>query len=280
MSTPSPIPATAHAAATEYCGHDLVLTEVTDRRGSAVWKATGHKGAAALKVGGGAGAEITAREAAALAALKVDYFAGAGVTHGSAWLLTHWLEGPSTWDVFGPVRAGGAGREQALAAAADLCSAVAGLHMAGWVHADLQPSHGIHTDTGVRLIDLAWAWRPGWEQGTAFNGGMTHLLSPELAAAIITGDKPVAVTPAADVYALAGTIWTCTTGRWPLDYQAAGINPKACTPHELRQHIATGHVPVTAERPWPELQDVLLPVLLDDPANQPTAGELGKTLGP
>ncbi|MEU9376488.1 hypothetical protein AB0D94_22310 [Streptomyces sp. NPDC048255] len=279
MSTPSPIPAAAQAATAEHCGHGLVLTKVTDRRGSAVWKATGHKGTAALKVGRGDGADITAREAAALAALKTDYFVGGGVTHGAAWLLTDWLEGPSTWEVFAPVRTDGAGRERALASAADLCGAVAGLHSKGWVHADLQPSHGIHTATGVELIDLAWAWRPGWDQGDDFNGGMTHLLSPELAAAIVTGDKPVVVTPAAEIYALAGTIWTCATGTWPLDYKTAGIDPKASTPHELRRHIATGRIPVQAGRPWPDLQDVLLPVLLDDPTNRPTAEELGTTLG-
>ncbi|MEU9083367.1 hypothetical protein [Streptomyces sp. NPDC048357] len=209
----------------------------------------------------------------------MDYLVGGGVTHGAAWLLTDWLEGPSTWEVFAPVRADGAGRELALAAAAGLCAAVAGLHAVGWVHGDLQPSHGIHTATGVQLIDLAWAWRPGWDQGDDFNGGMTHLLSPELAAAIVTGDKPVAVTEAAEVYALAGVIWTRATGTWPLDYQAAGIDPKATAPHELRRRIATGRSPVAADRPWPELQDVLLPVLLDDPANRPTADELGKTLG-
>ncbi|MEU3408914.1 hypothetical protein ABZ766_33895 [Streptomyces sp. NPDC006670] len=279
MSTPSSIPAAAQTAATEHCGRDLVLTEVTDRRGSTVWKAAGHKGTAALKVGRGDGADISAREAAALVALKADYFVGGGVTHGTAWLLTDWLEGPSTWEVFAPIRAGATDREQALAAAADLCAAVAGLHAAGWVHADLQPSHGIHTATGVELIDLAWAWRPGWDQGDAFNGGMTHLLSPELAAAIVTGDKPVVVTPAADVYALAGVIWACATGRWPLAYEAAGIDPKAATPHDLRRHIATGRIPVTADRPWPALQDVLLPVLLDAPANRPTASELGESLG-
>lgn len=204
---------------------------------------------------------------------------GGGVTHGAAWLLTDWLEGPTTWDLFAPVRNTGTGLEDALAAAVDLSAAVVSLHASGWVHADLQPSHGIHTLNGVKLIDLAWAWRPGWDQGNDFNGGMTHLLSPELAAAIITGDKPVVVTPAAEVYALAGTIWTCTTGTWPLDYRGAGIDSKACTPHELRQHIATGRIPVATARPWPELQDVLLPVLQDDPANRPTVSELGKMLG-
>lgn len=84
MSTPSPIPAAVQAAATEHCGRDPVLTEVTHRRGSAVWKAAGHKGTAALKVGSGDGVEFTAREAAALAALGVDYFGGGGVTHGAA----------------------------------------------------------------------------------------------------------------------------------------------------------------------------------------------------
>ncbi|MEY2233783.1 hypothetical protein [Streptomyces sp. BF23-19] len=107
MSTPSPAPAAAQAAATVHCGRGLVLTEVTDRRGSAVWKTAGPKGTAALKVGRGDGAPITAREAAALTALEVDYFVGGGVTHGAAWLLTCWLEGPSTWEVFAPVRAGG-----------------------------------------------------------------------------------------------------------------------------------------------------------------------------
>ncbi|MFG2978738.1 hypothetical protein ACGFYY_37850 [Streptomyces sp. NPDC048331] len=278
MSTPSPIPAAAQAATAAHCGRDLVLTEVTDRRGSTVWKAAGPKGTAALKVGRSEGFDTTAREAAVLEALKMDYFVGGGVTHSASWLLTDWLEGPSTWQVFAPVRAEGTDQDQALAAAVDLCSAVADLHAAGWAHADLQPSHGIHTPAGTRLIDLAWAWRPGWNQGSEFNGGMTHLLSPELAAAVTTGDKPVVVTPTADVYALAGTIWTCATGTWPLDYQAAGIHPKACTPHELRQHIATGRIPVAADRPWPGLQNVLLPALMDDPLNRPTSNELADAL--
>ncbi|MFF5448592.1 hypothetical protein [Streptomyces sp. NPDC012888] len=272
------VPAAARAAAAEHCGGDLVLTEVTDRRGSAVWKATGHRRTAALKVGRGEGVPVTAREAAALVALKQDHFLGGGLADGAAWLLTAWLEGPTTWELFAPARAGGTGRERALEAAADLCAAAGVLHAAGWVHADLQPSHGIHTTAGVRLIDLAWAWRPGWDQGNGFEGGITHLLSPELAAAVLTGDKPVVVTPAAEVYALAGVVWTCATGTWPLDYEAAGIDPKACGPGDLRRYIATGRVPVTAHRPWPRLQDVLLPVLLDRPADRPTAGELGRTL--
>lgn len=278
MTDPPPIPAAAQAAAAHRCGTGLTLTEVTDRRGSAVWRATGRKGVAALKVGRGEGADVTAREARALAALEADYFIGGGVTHDAAWLLTDWLAGPTTWELFAPVRDSATGQEQASAAAAGLCTAVAELHARGWVHADLQPSHGIHTGGGVKLIDLAWAWRPGWDQGESFNGGMTHLLAPEIAAAVLTGGRPVVVTPAADVYSAAAVLWTCATGTWPLDYRTVGIDPKACTPHRLREHIATGRIPLTTARPWPALQEALLPVLLSAPDDRPTAAELADVL--
>ncbi|MFJ5548713.1 hypothetical protein [Streptomyces sp. NPDC093225] len=280
MSTEPPIPTAATVAVAAHCGPGLTLTEVTDRRGSAVWKAAGRRGTAALKVGRGPGYPITARETAALTALEVDYLLGGGVTPDAAWLLTQWLSGPTTYEVFAPVResGGGAGLEDARASAVDLCVAVAELHAAGWVHADLQPAHALHTETGVKLIDLAWAWRPGWDQGEDFAGGMTHLLAPELAAAVLTGDKPVVVTPAADVYALAAALWTCITGTWPLDYQAAGIDPKVVSAHELREHIATSSIPLTQARPWPDLQQTLLPVLLAGPADRPTADELAKAL--
>ncbi|MFJ5551208.1 hypothetical protein [Streptomyces sp. NPDC093225] len=280
MSTEPPIPTAATVAVAAQCGSGLTLTAVTDRRGSVVWKAVGRRGAAALKVGRGPGYPITAREAAALRALKVDYLPGGGVTADAAWLLTAWLSGPTTYELFAPVRAssGAAGLEQARTAAVEVCAAVAELHAAGWVHADLQPSHALHTATGVKLIDLAWAWRCGWDQGEDFNGGLTHLLAPELAAAVLTGDKPVKVTPAADVYALAATLRTCTTGTWPLDYEAAGIDPKACTPHQLREHIATGTIPMAASRPWPDLQEALQAVLLAGPAARPTSEELAKVL--
>lgn len=82
----------------------------------------------------------------------------------------------------------------------------------------------------------------------------------------------------AEVYALAGVLWTCTTGAWPLDYAAAGIDWKATTPAELRGAIATGEVPLAAARPWAEVQSVLADVLSAAPQKRPTAAELADAL--
>ncbi len=200
------------------------------------------------------------------------------MTSNASWIVTSWLEGPSTYKVFAPYRNGEDGQEQALTAAVGLCRAVAELHTAGWVHSDLQPAHAVHTDQGVRLLDLAWAWRPGFEPSDAFRGGIVHLLAPELAASIGVGIIPVTPSPAAEVYALAGTLWTCLTGRWPLDYQAAGIDPQQLTPVQLRARIANRAAPLDPIRPWPELQKPLRDVLLAPRSSRPTAAELGDLL--
>ncbi|WP_282203493.1 protein kinase family protein [Kitasatospora fiedleri] len=145
----------ALTAAEAACG-PLELAEISDRRGSAVWKASGPRGVVSIKLGTGEAAEVTAREASVLDQLP-DYAVTVGRFDGGVWFVTPWLAGPSTWDVFRPVRKGDGGRGGALAAAVDLCRAVADLHEAGWVHGDLQPQHGIHTERGVRLLDFAWS---------------------------------------------------------------------------------------------------------------------------
>ncbi|MFD3483834.1 hypothetical protein [Streptomyces sp. NPDC058665] len=280
----APCPAEALKAAETVCGRPVELTEITDRRGSAVWRATGAVTTVAVKYGYGEGEENTAREVAVL-----DQLSGCTVTAGRAaggtWYVTPWLEGPSTWKVFAPVRDGGEGqgrqddRNPVLAEAVRLCRAVDDLHAEGWVHGDLQPSHGIHTDTGVKLIDFAWSWHEG--TGTplwpTFHGGITHLVAPELAAWITDGPQPVVPSARSDVYALAGVLWTCATGRWPLDYTAAGIRPDV-GPAKRRAAIATGRIPLDSATPWPEFQDVLRPVLLSGPEDRLTAAELGDAL--
>ncbi|WP_344441087.1 hypothetical protein [Kitasatospora nipponensis] len=257
----------------------MELREITDRRGSAVWKATGPLGAVAIKLGHGAdgeGAEITAREAAVLDALP-EYTVTAGRSGPDVWYVTPWLAGLSTWELFRPVRDGSDVRSTALAGAVALCRAVAAFHAGGWVHGDLQPAHGIHTAGGVKLIDFAWSWRMGTDPWREFNGGITHLVAPELAAWITTGPQPVKPSQAADVYALAGVLWTCTTGGWPLDYDAAGIGVKDTSPAELRKAIAAG-IPLTVGRPWPQLQAVLADVLIAPAAERPTADDLADRL--
>lgn len=274
-------PREALKAARDACGGPVELKEITDRRGSAVWKATGPAGGVAVKSGYGDGASVTAREAAVLERLDLPgYEAVSGQYDGGSWLITRWFEGPSTWQLFTPVREGSGGRAQALEGAIDLCRAVSELHESGWVHADLQPSHGIHTADGVRLIDFACSWGTGYEPSIDFRGGITHLVAPELAASISIsiGIQPVAPSAAAEVYALAGALWTCVTGRWPLDYDAAGLDAKTITPVQRRAAIANRRIPLDTAAPWPELQDVLRPVLLDGRQNRPTAGQLAEAL--
>ncbi|THA71782.1 hypothetical protein E6P78_04045 [Streptomyces sp. A0958] len=274
----APCPPEAVAAAESICG-PVSLTEITNRRSAAVWKAVGPLGGAAIKVGHGTdgeGAEITAREAATLDALP-EYTVVAGRSGADVWYVTPWLDGPSTWALFRPVRDGSGVRATPLAGAVSLCRAVADLHAVGWVHGDLQPAHGIHIASGVKLIDFAWSWREGTDPWWEFNGGITHLVAPELAAWITTGPQPVTPSRAADVYALAGVFWTCVTGRWPLDYEAVGVTVEDSSPAELRKAITAG-VPLTDARCWPRFQSVLADVLTAPAADRPTAGELAEKL--
>ncbi|AWK10021.1 hypothetical protein DDQ41_15210 [Streptomyces spongiicola] len=264
-------PYDAVQAAEALCG-PVVLEPVTDRRGSAVWRAVGPNGAVAVKAGEGDGALVTAREGEV--ADRLGLLGTHGVSDGVAWLVTPWFDGPSTREVFAPVRAGDSDRAAVRAAAVDLCRAVADLHARGWVHADLQPEHAIHTKDGVRLIDLSWAWRPGFEPSEMFRGGIPHLLAPELAAAVVAGVRPAAPSPAAEVYTLAGVLWTCITGRWPLDYERAGLLPRELGAAGVREAIATGGIPLDADRPWPELQQLLEGALLAPAGERPTAAEL------
>ncbi|MGA6173085.1 hypothetical protein ACPEIF_22915 [Streptomyces sp. NPDC012600] len=258
----------------------VVLHPVSDRRGSAVWRAVGPNGTAAVKVGFGDAATVTAREAAVLDRMRLPWYSAShGDADGAYWIVTQWFTGPCTYDAFSPVRHGEVDRKDAHRAAVDLCRAVAGLHERGWVHADLQPDHAIHTTPGVRLIDMSWSWRPGFPQSPRFMGGVPHLLAPELAASIEAGDRPVMPSPPAEVYALAGVLWTCVTGRWPLDYRWAGIRPHAIGAAGLRQVIATGAIPLSSVRPWPELQLVLEDALLAPASERPTAAQLTDLIG-
>ncbi|MFD0400125.1 hypothetical protein ACFVHI_18845 [Kitasatospora sp. NPDC127121] len=263
-------------AAETICG-PVELEEISNRRGSAVWKANGPLGAASIKLGTGEAAEVTAREASVLDQLP-GYAVTAGRFAGGVWYVTPWLAGPSTWEVFRPVRKAEAGRDKALAAAVDLCRAVADFHADGWVHGDLQPQHGVHTPDGVRLLDFAWSRRLGNIPWSTFDGTMIHLTAPELAARIINGPQPVDTTPSADVYALAGTLWTCVTGTWPLDYETAGLT-KGTPLEDRRKAIAHRAVPLSTAMPWPALQARLRYVLLAGPDDRPTAAELTKLVG-
>lgn len=235
-------------------------------------------GKAAVKIGSGDGAAAVSRETEVLLALdRAGHLLASGGGAGSSWLVARWFEGPSTWDAFTGFRDSGTGRTAALEAAVELCEAVAGLHGLGWVHADLQPDHGIHTPGGVRLIDLAWSWREGMRPPPTTGVGIDHLVPPELALRG-AGDLPLAEGMAADVYTLAATLWTCVTGLWPLDYPSAGIAPQRLTSDQLRARIATGRIALRTAAPWPQFQEVLRQVLLSPPGDRPPARDLARSV--
>ncbi|MFD6335303.1 hypothetical protein ACFWGI_37775 [Streptomyces niveus] len=279
------VPADCREAVGELTGSPAAWERWTDRNGVAVWKVSGPSGTWAVKAGRNEGAAVVGRESAVMrridGTVAVASFGGrarCGRSVSTAWLLTPWLEGPSTWDAFQEVRDKRGNYETPLQAAVDLCTAVGQLHQAGWVHGDLQPHHAIHTPDGVRLIDCSWSSHVTMPPSTAHEGGMVHFMSPELMLRIESGERPVATSQTDEVYTLASSLWWAASNRWPLDYRAVGIDPATFPAIELRRLRLRHRIPLTSMTHWPELGDVLGQVLTTHPAQRPTAVQLAQRL--
>ncbi|MET8782978.1 MULTISPECIES: hypothetical protein [unclassified Streptomyces] len=107
---------------------------------------------------------------------------------------------------------------------------------------------------------------------------MPHLLAPELAASVEAGDRPVTPGRAAEVYTPAASLWWAISGTWPLDYEAAGIDPTKLMAAQLRRAIGSGRLTPRAATTWPTVQGVLTSVIAEPPERRPTAGELAAQL--
>ncbi|SNT44507.1 protein kinase family protein [Actinacidiphila glaucinigra] len=280
--TTQAIPLEARIAADATCGDATVLEPVTDRRGCAVWKATGPLRSAAVKCGAGPeGTVIVLRESAAVAGiLGGSAVMAQGRNPGEAWMITAWHDGPSTSQLLAGVRDGttdlGAARDAMVAA----CEAVAALHAAGWVHGDIQPEHMVHTPAGVRFLDCSWAWHPlTLGPSRLFRGGMPHLIAPELAWRVHRGHRPVVVTSTDEVYTLAASLWWAIADEWPLSYVEAGVDPSALDGVGLRHAIATRGIPVRSATVWPAAQIVLSHVMSQPDYRRPSAADLAILLG-
>ncbi|MFF8809839.1 lipopolysaccharide kinase InaA family protein [Streptomyces omiyaensis] len=275
-------PLIGRADAEALAGEPARWEQVTDRRGAAVWQVSGPRGLWALKVGTGEGAATVARETAVLQqthslvpGLSYGGRAKAGRGTGSAWLITPWLEGTSTWARFESVRQQhDEDRSSALAAAVDVCQAVGALHAAGWVHGDLQPHHTVHTSGAVRFIDCTWASGPVLAPSHTFLGGLLHLMSPELMHRIEAGVRPVVTEPSDEVYALAAGLWWAATGTWHRNYATAGVDPARFTAAVLRRLLLRNRIPCGTIPYWPALERVLLPVLEAPACARPSAEQL------
>ncbi|MFG2526002.1 hypothetical protein [Streptomyces sp. NPDC048527] len=274
-------PEAARVAAEAVCGPDTRWKLLTNRRDSAVWHVAGASGDVAVKAGAGEqGAAITGREAEALAAIEGPRTLFAhGSEGGAAWMVTAWHDGPTTWEALHTAREAIRRSSAARVCLADVCTAVARLHGAGWVHGDLQPEHTLHTTDGVRLIDYSWAWHPTkLAPSPLFRGGPPHLLAPELARSIHDGVRPVAPTQTAEVYALAASLWRAITGDWPLDYAHASIEPGSLTASELREVIATQQIALCKPDVWPDAQIILRDAMVAPAGSRPTAAAMSEQL--
>ncbi|MFF7440709.1 hypothetical protein [Streptomyces sp. NPDC008122] len=262
-------------SAESHCGRPVRWDLISSRRGSTVWKGVGPTASVALKVGQGDGVPITSREITVAERMPGHSpLIASRRTETISWLITPWQDGPSTWDVFRTVRTIHQGTREARDAAIDLCLAVADLHRRGWVHGDLQPAHAIHTKTRVQLIDCTWATSPALAPSRIFRGGLPHLLAPELAAEIEAGHRPVKVTPAAETYTLAATLWRSVTGRWPFDYTATANAEGPITGPRARQLIAGGQLPPALAPQWPALLSALRTVMAAPAEARPSAHDL------
>ncbi|WP_256792125.1 serine/threonine-protein kinase [Terrabacter sp. Ter38] len=129
-----------------------------------------------------------------------------------------------------------------------VCEAVAHLHAAGGVHADISPSNVTLTGDGRPvLLDLGAVRVPGRDPGAVH--GTTGYIAPE----VLLGAAPDEFS---DVYALGAVAWFCLTGNGAPD-----------TMVRLDEEIIVSHV-------GPELAAVVAAAIDPDPGRRPGAAEL------
>ena len=129
-----------------------------------------------------------------------------------------------------------------------VCEAVAHLHAAGGVHADISPSNVTLTGDGRPvLLDLGAVRVPGRDPGAVH--GTTGFIAPE----VLLGAAPDELS---DVYALGAVAWFCLTGNGAPD-----------TMVRLDEEIIVSHV-------GPELGAVVAAAIDPDPARRPGAAQL------
>jgi hypothetical protein len=158
--------------------------------------------------------------------------------------------------------------EAAIVLALPIIEAVVALHAAGFVHRDLKPENVIAAPGGsLTVIDLGLAWRDGMtrhtDTGTAV--GSIGYMAPEQ----IDGRV---VDARADVWALGVMLHEWIVGKRP--FQRARANEEAAA-------ILLAQCPrLTAadRRASDELADLVARCLSLDPAQRPSAGEVGAAL--
>ncbi|MFO0801773.1 MAG: serine/threonine-protein kinase [Gemmataceae bacterium] len=159
---------------------------------------------------------------------------------------------------------------RAIWMARQVAEALAALHAAGLVHADVKPGNVMVRESGeAKLIDLGFAHRPGENRkliDAGFTIGTANYLAPELCI------LPVREGPAADIFALGATLFECLTGKvpYPADtVEEAFQQRKRRRPLDLADYRG----------PWPaRTVDAVRAMLARVPEERPTAGEAAREL--
>jgi eukaryotic-like serine/threonine-protein kinase len=195
-----------------------------------------------------------------------------GEENGLAYMVEELLPGPSLGAQLRGLRARGErmGRDEIVAVAAQLASALDAAHAAGIVHRDVKPDNAIWgaqqtlvlTDFGIARPLAADTQHT--QAGTIL--GTPYYLAPEQA----RGQKP---TFATDVYALGVVLYELLAGQVPFP----SPDPMAV----LYDHIQTPPPPLGPQRPDlpPAVEQVVLRALSKEPtARFASAGELARAL--
>ncbi|MDQ1005762.1 serine/threonine protein kinase [Streptomyces sp. V4I23] len=290
MGQALPPPGEALTRLTEQLGDPLTASLLSDRRGSRAWKVRGSRGVVALKANNSD--EATARDKATemaqedehilrlttAGALRPDYRIDAGLWDGGRWLAVRWVDGVPLWRALalarGPEGDRPSVRPWLLQIARTWAEHLAGMHAAGWAHADIQPTNTLITPGGrAEVIDYALACGPDSDRPLPYRGALTHTTAPEIAAAVLAtpADTHIQAQPAADVWSLGASLFWCWTGHRPVPYDdnIDRLDKLAV--------IAKGRTtPLTDVRPWPfpGFEATITACLAPDPTDRPTAKEL------
>ena len=159
---------------------------------------------------------------------------------------------------------------RAIWMARQVAEALAAIHAAGLVHADVKPGNIVVRESGeAKLIDLGFAHRPGENRRlieSGFTIGTANYLAPELCI------LPVRESPAADIFALGATLFECLTGTvpYPADtVEEAFQQRKRRRPLDLADYRGA----------WPERTvDTVRAMLARVPEERPTSANAAREL--
>ncbi|MEV1288139.1 serine/threonine-protein kinase [Micromonospora sp. NPDC049679] len=154
----------------------------------------------------------------------------------------------------------------AVAACAEVASALAAAHSRGVVHRDVTPGNVMLTSGGAKVVDFGISALVG-ESDVGPDGnllGTPAYLAPER----LNGGQ---VSPATDVYAVGLLLYRAMTGRLP--WQASSVT------QILRAHLHADPAPMPPVAGLPdEVAELCRRCLAKNPADRPSSREVARTL--